>query len=1041
MRFLKLAIASCFTLCLVPGFSRADSASRHVSFGVREVTAPNLDVSADGRFLAISILGDIYRVPVGGGRAEPITSGPGWDFSPRWSPDGLWVAFISDVSGTEQAYVVRNGLNGPKSRITFIADETGTERVTRELRWLPDSRAIVVNGMSYQLRDPEATNYGEPEEATRSNSSKAVTTRKADDGECLVLSRSNDGQERLLATLDSSAVCREILVSNDERWIAYRTTQPDADTIGTSEVLLVASISQAETNVAGIGPTGPLVLDIREQLDATIGHIVFSPDSRFIYGSFDGKLWKLDLATKNMQEIPFEAGVRQVWRKQVYNKYRLADRAQTIRSVQSPAWSPDGETVAFSAMRKLFVMRGNAATEITAQELGQFQPAFSPDGRSIAYVTWSDVDGGALWRLNLPAGQPIRVSTSKGNYQNPVWSSDGSRIAVTVSPFSGAGNIGAPNLEGHAALLRVYDLSGHYHVDLTAKAYQGFPIMFSHDGSRLYYTAHAEHMHPTAVRSIALARATDDKIVVKPREIPAKDHVAEWVSLSPDASQVAVIGRGNLYLTSLSGDGVEGESIQLTCNGAAYAGWSPDGRYLRWSMANHLYSLDVDAMTEKFGSHRPTNGQCVEHLLPNAFSTGEIVIPMKAQVNLGTYALSGARVLTMEDDRVIEDGMIVVRDGRILAIGKQSLVDIPSDATMIDVSGKTIIPGLVDMHAHPRDAPKDLLAANWWGYLVNLAFGITTIRELSNAGDHGFAYRDQIDAGITLGPRIISTPALFPAMRRVDSSQDARDTVARLAMYGAETIKIHDGYTRVQRQWLIESARALGLNVAAHQGTRNYLSPDSDLTAIVDGVTTLEHPISYETTLERDFLEAMGQSGVWWNPTPIADSGTYPRDCWPELVDDPRISTFFKDIPPAALSPPANGSCGRLRGHSLQLSRDLATFASLGGRWTIGSHGMSYGIGMHWEMWAIQEGGMSAADTLRAATIGGAEALGMQDDIGSLAVGKLADMVVLNGNPLTDIRNTVRADLVVKGGVIYRANDLHALYPKKPLRSWDGTLH
>ena len=114
-----------------------------------------------------------------------------------------------------------------------------------------------------------------------------------------------------------------------------------------------------------------------------------------------------------------------------------------------------------------------------------------------------------------------------------------------------------------------------------------------------------------------------------------------------------------------------------------------------------------------------------------------------------------------------------------------------------------------------------------------------------------------------------------------------------------------------------------------------------------------------------------------------------------------------------------------------QHAEDVAKTVAAGGRIGVGSHGQLQGLGMHWEIWLLQSGGLSQHDALRAATIVGAEAIGLDKDLGSLEAGKMADILVLDRNPLTDIRNTNSLAMVMKNGRLYDANTLDEVYPRQ----------
>jgi hypothetical protein len=393
----------------------------------------------------------------------------------------------------------------------------------------------------------------------------------------------------------------------------------------------------------------------------------------------------------------------------------------------------------------------------------------------------------------------------------------------------------------------------------------------------------------------------------------------------------------------------------------------------------------------------------------------------------GTVALRGARVITMKGDQVIPNGDILVTDNRIVGIGPHGSVKIPKGTKVIDVGGKTIMPGYVDIHAH-----------NWFGWgvhrdqvtqlMAGLAYGVTTQRDPQTSSSDILTYSDLMETGALIGPRLYSTgPGIFSS-DNIKSLDEARDVVRRYAdHYNTQTIKQYLAGDRKVRQWVIMAAKELGLTTTTEGGSNLTMN----LTLMQDGYPGLEHAMPI-FPLFKDVVQLEAMSGITYTPTLIVgyggptgliywlthyniDEDKKLRHFTPhEELDAWKQTQFYRDDQYI------------YKGHAEQ----LAKMVNAGGRVGLGSHGELQGLGVHWEIWMMASGGMKNHDVLRAATYFGADAIGLAKDVGSLEVGKMADLQVLDKNPLEDIKNTNSIRYVMKNGRLYDGNTLDEMWPR-----------
>ena len=230
--------------------------------------------------------------------------------------------------------------------------------------------------------------------------------------------------------------------------------------------------------------------------------------------------------------------------------------------------------------------------------------------------------------------------------------------------------------------------------------------------------------------------------------------------------------------------------------------------------------------------------------------------------------LTNARLITMRGKEIIEQGDIVVRDNRIVALGPSGSVEIPGGAEVRDMSGKTILPGFVDIHAHTWVA---------WGvhrsqvsqFLAQLAYGVTTQRDPQTSSEDVLVYSDLMEIGELIGPRLYSTgPGVFSA-DMISSLDDARKVLRRYSdHYNTQTIKQYLAGDRNVRQWVIMAANELGLTPTTEGGSNFTMN----LSLMQDGYPGLEHSLPISPFF-GDVVELGRFSGLTYTPTLIVSYG------------------------------------------------------------------------------------------------------------------------------------------------------------------------
>jgi len=1011
-------------------------AARTIRFTTHEGSYMSVDVSPDGRTLVFDLLGDLYTLPVSGGEARQLTRGLGLHLRPVWSPDGRRIAYMSDESGGFHLHV--RDVSGTFHCILGRTEgQVNMNNDTPDALWLFGGRYITFGGTVYGLEEASLPMQQSRIPQPVRFSADGRLAYYLDSGR-LYRYDADGGIRTALTAVPGGAV--NIAVSGDGRWLAYMK-----DTSGFRRCLVVRDVLNRTDRV--------LVRSLYKDtsvyaLCTPLLHYTFSPDGRSIFIGYGGRIHRLAVEGGVDEEIPFTARVQSDLGPYNYNTFRVGHDTVQVRYTRSAHESPDGRQLVFSALGRLYVMTlpAGKAHVLAPQAAGQFQPVYSPDGRWIAYVSWSDTAGGALWRVPASGGQPEQLSTEAGQYQHPAWSPDGQYIAVVKGPAGP--HVYKDMTRGRLEVISVVDRRERM-ID------ESVPVLnqpaFSADGSRVIYEPLFKLDGRFMIELVSRDREGKDLRVLS---VGMPVDCIEQRQLSPDGRFILYCGGEDLYLVpvcALTGpqvlyDVLRKLSVIRFARGGVDPYWAKGGKEICWTYGNHFYRVSVEkilsAAEGRVMQSKVADAPegCYITAIVNPDATTSLDVTEPASYGHGVIALKDVRIITMEGGRVIDHGTIVIRDGRFAAVGPGGGVRIPAGAKVLDLAGATVIPGLIDLHLHMHIF--DFFPLQSWVLPVNLAYGVTTARDPSSSYE-AFGYKELLETGQLTGPRLytVGRAARYPdGMIRFDNIADTRSFVNKHKLLGAVTIKQYVLPTRMQREWLLLSSREAGLNMT-NEGEHD---PRLMLAQIKDGSTGIEHNPEWGEVYD-DVLRLLSASHTCLTPTLQVCNGVeegkeyFNHTYW--QVPDAKLRRFtpdkhfggvesIEDIVQA--HPRDTVHPGFLRPAAID-----ARIRKLGGCVTVGAHGNDEGIGTQNELWALQMGGFSNMEALQAGTILAARALGMEQDLGSITVGKIADLVILNRNPLEDIHNSREIRYVMKDGKLYNGDTLEMLWPEvKPGPQW-----
>ena len=1016
----------------------------------------DVDVSPDGKTIAFDLLGDIYTMPIAGGTPMRIAEGLPFEMQPRFSPDGKRIAFTSDRGGGDNIWVMN--VDGSDKR-PLTKEEF---RLLNEPAWSPDGRFVAARKhftTSRSLGTGEIWIYhvggGDGYVAVK-RASEALQKELGEpiyspDGKAIYYTRNVSRGNTFEYAQDSNGSLFEIEkydFATGEVSTAVQgaggATRPTPSPDGKKLAFVRRERNQSKLYVKDL-ESGQLTklydaLDPDQQETWAVNGLYpsmdWTPDSRTVVFWAGGKIRRVDMAGQ-ASVIPFRVNDTRVVIDPPQPKTAVAPDSFRTRMPRFVSVSPDNKRVVFESLGKLYVKQlPNGAparlTQTRGQEMELF-PSWSRDGQRLVYVEWTDAGLGHIRTVAANGGSAKVVTSDPGHYRRPRFSPDSQTIVFE----KGRGGYLLSELRS--------DNPGVYRVP----AGGGTITKVTDDGASPQFGLANDRIFMTRGKDESGILVSTDLNGEALRTHASGEMVASY-EVSPDGAMMAFRDNFAAYVMPLAagpqeiGAGKGGSAmpvVKASTGGATYLSWTGGGRQLNWSLGPTLYSASVDAMIPTAPAkedEKPT------YKPPE--SGVDLSIPVTSAKPSGTLVLTNARIVTMADANggVIENGVIVINDNRITRVGPSASVPVPAGVRVLDLKGKTIIPGMIDAHAHGPQGDDDIIPNQNWSAIAHLALGVTTVFDPSNAASEAFVSEEMQRAGLILGPRTFSTGEIVYGARSRGTLNDIKDYddalahVHRLKVQGAAGIKNYNQPRRNQRQQVVAASIAENIQSVA-EGASLFAQ---DMALIADGNTALEHNIP-QLVLYEDVISFFAQTKVAYTPTLVVTYGGLAADpYWRSHTDVWRHPILSKHVPPHILQP-NNVRRTQAPDEDYVDAKSAAQAKKLFDRGvvvTIGAHGQEEGMGSHWELWSFVRGGFSPLDALKVATIMPARKIGMEKDIGSLEAGKLADLVVLDANPLDDIRNSDKISGVMVNGRLYEPVTMNEIAPgnvKKAPYYWE----
>lgn len=1017
--------------------------TKTVNISTDEGTWMNLDVSPDGKEIVFDLLGDIYVMPITGGTAKLLTGGPAWDVQPRFSPNGKYISYTSDKNGADNIWIMeRDG--GKKKQVT-----KETFRLLNNATWMPNSECVIARKhftASRSLGAGEMWMYnihgGDGIQLTRRKNDQqdAGEPNVSPDGKYLYFSEDVSPGPNFEYSKDPNGLIyaiRQLNLTNGKlsNLIAQQggSARPQISPDGKMMAFVKRVRLKSSLFIQNIktGEEWPLTDDLshdQQETWAIFGvypNFAWTPDSKSIVFYAKGKIKQIDLNSLVINTIPFEVNSPQTLQEALHFEQEVFNPEFTVKMIRQLKTSPDGKMVIFNAAGYLYKkeLPNGTPERLTNGNDFEFEPDFSPDGKFVVYTTWSDEFKGSIKKIDLKTGKITTLTDEKGYYYSPTFAKKGDKVVFR----KGVGNETLGLTYGKNTGIFVVSANGG---PKTLISENGIKPMFNSDDTRIYFQGY--EAGKKAFKSVDLNGANELTHYTS-------QYANQFVP-SPDGKWMAFTELFNAYITPMVSTGT---ALDLSANNKAiplarvtkvagtYLHWSADSKKLLWTLGEQYYNREIKN-TFNFVDDAPT-------VLPELDTAGiAIGLKLKTDVPTGSIALKGARIITMKGDEVIEEGTVLIENNKITAIGKADAVTIPNTAKIIDVTGKTIMPGIIDVHAHLRTSPDGISPQQDWSYLANLAFGVTTAHDPSSNTEMVFSQSEMLKAGRMMGPRLYSTGSILYGADGdfkvvINSLDDALSHLKRLKAVGAFSVKSYNQPRRDQRQQVLEAARQLKMEVVPEGGSTFF----TNMNMIADGHTGIEHSIPV-APVYKDVKTLWNSTKVAYTPTLIvAYGGQWGENYWYDRTnvwENERLLNFTpRGIIDARARRRTTSEYGDY-GH-IEVSKAAKQIADGGTKVNLGAHGQIQGLGAHWELWMFVQGGASPLQAIRNATLNGAAYLGMDKEIGSLEKGKLADLVVMDANPLDDIRNSEKIKYVMINGRMYDSLTMNETGSREKMRS------
>ena len=958
--------------------------NRTIEVTITEGTNMAVAASPDGKTLAIDLLGRIWLLPASGGQATALTDEFGDARQPAWSPDGTKIAFQAYWDGNWHIWSIeRDGSN--------LRQLTHGPFDHREPHWAPRSDKIICSSDRHGRYDLWSIDLTKKE--------IAPLTGKAENE--YAPAWSPDGtQVAFISEVTGENSLRILTISDGSTQLLYRSAHalsgpswsPDGQKIS--------------FNAIGEGDGALFTIEIKSkqlQQISTPDEDVFPFRANWIAGgrlqyTSNGKITEYTGGVH--QEIPFTAVVRLQRPSYPRRKRNFDDDSgRPAKGIVAPALSPDGESIAFIALGDLWLQaKGEEAVNLTKDRFLEMTPSWSPDGKALFYC--SDKAGSVdIWAMNIESGVTSRITNLPGTETSPVPSPDGTKIAFTTSAGPRFGKIWTvPAAGGNPEALGGFLKSPG-------------KVTWSPDGKKLataVLAAYSSRFREGVNQILSIdVESGQSHTIGGLQHWSIGSRTYDGPIWSPDGKWMAFVSSGLLWAVPVSLEGkLDGNPVRLTNELADMPSWAGDSQSILYMATDQLKRVYLaDGRHEKF----PVN------------------LEWHPRIPANRKIIQAGHVFDGRSGNLQENVDIIIESNRIIAIEPHDPNRIADE--FIDAKDGFVMPGLIDMHSHQSNWDGEKLGRTW------LSWGVTTTRDPTASPYDALSRQETQRAGLGIGPRVFFTGSSIDGNRVYYGGTVAQQNPAQLEQelerarrLEYDMVKTYVRLADPVQKRVVTKAHQMGVPVSSHE-----LYP-----AVAYGVDGVEHirgtsrrgyspKVSETSRTYGDVIQLLASSGMYLCPTAALSGGfrvLLARD--PSILDDLRFRTFSN---PEVL----RNRAGLISKDSLawektfvHVGNTVKRVIDAGGLVIAGTDSpiLPFGVSLHLELECYAVGGLSNFEILKTATINAAKVLGVEEDLGTIRPGKLADLLILNSNPLENIRNARDIRTVVQNGRVFQMDEL-----------------
>jgi Tol biopolymer transport system component/imidazolonepropionase-like amidohydrolase len=988
MRFVNRTAAVSVLLCILSLHSLA--ATRTFEFETSEITQPGLSVAPDGRSIVFNLVGHLFRLPVTGGSATQLTFGPYYDSDPVFSPDGSRIAFVSNRDGSDGNIFILDIASGRILQVTRDY-QAGLQA------WSPDGKTLAYVSFLKREEYPVDRIPGFGASLTMG----ALSTVSAQGGMPQRLSMAR-AFGSLFYMADGSLAWTVAEIGQAPQGggrlgggppvtgslVEKRAADGTVSRVGSIQgVIGRAVISPTRDGMYFMAAGSVRHLKFGDSEPKVIGPFAgfgarfdVSGDNQMLYAAADAKLFSFGLTAANRQQMNWTARVKMETAERAVKKWTPpSGNTVEVTAVLTPRISPDGRTLVFMAAGSLWEqpVGGGQAKKLVDETAYQLEPAFSPDGKQLAFV--SDKQGKRELRVFDFTTRQTKTVASVGGASwilFPSWSGDGKTIVFQRSDL-----IGAPYRFMRA------DLQGGNPVQLGQSGgdWTGRPQV-SADGSALYYTGRPGLManaYRLSLRQGAQPEAVTD----------LSRHVHDAL-FSPDGKWLAFRRNTEIWIAATKTGVLKDQDFRRFSNeGGRSFSFTADSSAIVYSEGAHVWRRQIQG-----GRASQIN---VSLTLPRLVSPPALI--------------SRVHVLDLQTGKFSAETSMLIEQGRIRWIGSENGRSLPANVVRIDGAGRYAIPGIVDSHTHTAWSNQQITEDSL------IAYGVTSVRDTGSRLDLINALRNRADATNLPIPRYFASGDIYEglmplwgdAFLEITDKEEAREYVRYWKDMGASFIKVYASLPWFVKSEVAAEANRLGMPIVGHG-----LSLEEVVRSVNFGITSLEHG----PPLNDDVVKLLAASGTRLDPTLTVFGQGTPTKMADAATLDTKFRTFIPEDAIAAARPGRPVSDAQRSAWITSIS----TYKKLhdtGVKLLDGTDALMtsvfFGPSVHWELQFFGWAGLAPIDVLRMATIQAAESVGASADLGSLEAGKLGDLLLLDGDPLADIGNTMKIWRVIKDGHVF----------------------